>query len=128
MAKKYTVSKLPNGKYAAFDVRGNMVTEPCDEECYAHLYGSHWAHAPSLEKTLNLKRVDGVLTGRPFYCTNVAVYKDIDKKWKAVVNLEDAGNVQTMRFRTKNEALSWVRSFGNTKVPTKNILNPGLMG
>lgn len=123
MAKRFTVSQIPGGQWAAFDVRGSMVSGPHSEEWQAHLYGGHWSRSPSQVKQLRLKRnASGALVGRPFYGVSVTVYKTHTGEWRADA-IVDGEARELYGHNTRRSVLSAVQAIGREQVETVNILN-----
>jgi hypothetical protein len=121
--RKFTVSQIHGGEWAAFDSRGNMISGPHPEEWMAQLYGTHAACAPSLVKRLNLRKVDGVLTGRPFGGVKVhSVHKQTSGEWRAVVTVDDRD--VTYVANTRTAVLKLIAAHGRDIKTTRNILNP----
>ena len=120
--KKFTVQRLATG-FAVFDVRGGQVgVRVFAEEWEARLAGVHWACAPSLVKQLNLKKVDGILSGRPFGGVQVGGFcKQPTGRWAAIVTVD--GDRRTYVGRTQKEVCLQIKAHGDDIMKTRNILN-----
>ena len=121
--RKFTVSQIPSGEWAAFDSRGTMISGPHSEQWMASLYGTHAACAPSLQKRLNLKKVDGIYSGRPFSGVKVeSCYKKSSGEWLAICTVD--GELISYIDNTLKAVLGHVAKHGRDIKKTKNILNP----
>ena len=122
--RKFTVDQLPGGDWASFDVRGKMTTGPHAEEWMARLYGTHAACAPSLVKQLNLRKINGVYTGRPFSGVRVDCLYNGGKYagWRAECTID--GERVTYVAHTRDAVLKLIAAHGRDIKLTRNILNP----
>ena len=120
--RKFTVEKRGN-EFVAVDVRGKVISGPYSEEWMAHLYGTHAACAPSLQKRLKLRKVDGVYSGRPFSGVKVeSCYKQPSGEWRAICTVD--GERITYVANTLKAVLQFVAKHGADIKKTRNILNP----
>lgn len=123
MARKFTVSQTTTGQWAAFNVRGELVAGPFDEQWQASLYGTHWATAPSLFKRLKLSTRDGITTGHPFAGVSVdSLYRQTSGEWRAVCTID--GERITYVGNTRETVLKLIAAHGRDIKKTRNILNP----
>ena len=125
--KKFTVLPVETAagqKFAAYDSRGKQIgTRVFDLEWECNLAAVHWACAPSLSKRLNLRKVDGVLTGRPFSGVKVhSVHKQTSGEWRAVVKVD--GQMVQYVADTMKQVLQMIDRLGDDIKTTRNILNP----
>jgi len=120
MKTRVTVIRVQNG-WAVID-NNRQVGDLHNCEQSAHLHAHHYRYAPSLLKTLRLKKVDGVYTGRPFWGVQVAVYKET-KNWVANITIDDKEH-RHFEARTRDELLRIIAKIGSEKTTTHNILNP----
>lgn len=121
--RKFTVAQTSTGEWAAFDVRGKIISGPHPEQWMASLYGTHAACAPSQVKRLNLRKVDGVLQGRPFGGVHVkALYRQDSGEWRAMVAVD--GKLVTYIHNTRKGVLDLIEAHGRDIMKTRNILNP----
>lgn len=120
MKTRVSVQRVQNG-WAVIDHR-TQVGDLHDSEASAQLHAHHYRHAPSLVKRLNLKKVDGVLTGRPFSGVKVSVYKQASGEWRANCIIDGESVVYVANTRTA--VLKLIAAHGRDVVKTKNILNP----
>jgi len=111
-------------RYVVLDVRGNQVgTMEFKEEWEARLAAVHWACAPSLVKQLNLKKVDGIFSGRPFGGVKVeSMYKQASGEWRAIVTVD--GERVTYIANTQKAVCLLIKAHGDDIKITRNILNP----
>jgi hypothetical protein len=111
-------------RYVILDVRGNQVgIREFSEEWEARLAAVHWACAPSLPKRLNLKKVDGIFSGRPFSGVKVAsMYKQRSGEWRAIVDVD--GERVTYIANTQKAVCLLIDAHGDDEKITRNILNP----
>ena len=123
--KKFTIARVGGTDgFGVFDVRGNRVGNmEFSEEWKARLAATHWACAPSLSVRLNLKKVNGVLSGRPFGGVKVeSVYKQPSGEWRALVTVD--GIRITYIHDTLKGVLTLINAHGDDVKKTRNILNP----
>lgn len=121
--RKFTIAQTSTGEWAAFDVRGKIISGPHAEQWMASLYGTHAACAPSQVKRLNLRKVDGVLQGRPFGGVHVkALFKQHSGEWRSVVEVD--GNLINYIHDTRKGVLDLIEAHGRDIMKTRNILNP----
>lgn len=135
--KTATVENTAKG-YKVLDVRGNELARfesAPQDDCYnrnsndAQMFAHHYRHAPSLLSTLKLKKIKcshPAYAGRPFWGVQAGVSKGAGR-WEAWARVEDQNDDAEDRhaeFKTREEALRWIRAIGGEKVTTRNILNP----
>ncbi len=120
MKTNVNVIAKANGLFR-IEYRGKTISDNIPSEQQAHLQAHHFTHAPSLAKRLNLKKVDGILKGRPFWGVEVAITK-IENEWMVAAHID--GKPEGRWFKTRQAALSWVASLGKEMLTTRNILNP----
>ena len=130
--RKFSVTKQAEG-WVALDCRGKIISGPHDEEWMAHLYGTHAANAPSLEKRLNLRRIKAdnaggystYFKGRPFAGVQVTVSRHDDARdgWYAFGE-KDGESFRLDGYATKAAILKEINAWGDDVMQTRNILNP----
>lgn len=121
--RKFTVAQTSTGEWAAFDVRGKIISGPHPEQWMASLYGTHAACAPSQVKRLNLRKRDGILSGRPFGGVKVeSLYKRASGEWFAIVTVD--GRTLQYIHDTRKGVLDMIEAHGRDVMKTRNILNP----
>jgi len=119
--RKFTVENTVDG-WVARGVRGNVISGPHAEEWMAHLYGTHAACAPSLMKRLNLKKRNGLVSGRPFGGVEVKALLKRDGDWAAIVVVD--GDVRNYIATKRDDVLKMIEAHGRDIVKTRNMLNP----
>jgi hypothetical protein len=123
--RKFTIARVGGTDgFAVFDVRGNRVGRmEFAAEWEAHLAAVHWACSGSLAKRLRLKKVNGVLAGRPFGGVRVVgVYKQPSGEWRGVVEVD--GEIINLVYNTMTGVLNHINRFGDDLKKTRNMLNP----
>lgn len=131
MKTKVDVLQLPTGKWVITN-KGEIVDRfhvGHAEKWQAELQAMHYRHSGSLASKLKLKKVDGILQGRPFWGVQVAVYKQPSGAWRGNVTIasqEDPIEYRHITYvaHTREAVLKLIAKHGQDVLQTINILNP----
>lgn len=128
MKTNVNVAQKANGLWRV-TYRGKTVSDNLRDEQTAQLNAHHFRHAPTTFKRLGFKgrgvaptRSKTSFLARPFWGVKAEIAK-AEKGWTATVIVDDRP-AETKTCRTRELAAEWVRTFGNEKLTTRNMLNP----
>lgn len=122
MKTNVNVVAKANGLYRV-EYRGKTISDNLRDKMTAELNAHHFRHAPSLVKTLGLKRRDGILKGRPFWGAQVEIEKTESGNWELRAEVDGSDRGREL-FKTRQAALEAVCRIGREKMTTRNMLNP----
>jgi hypothetical protein len=122
---KTQVSVERQGSNWAILDRGKVIStiDGSREKWVAELAAHHYRHAPSLLKTLRLKKCENGYHGRPYWGVDALVSKTDNGNWSLSLIVDDHDRGISL-YPTRQAALEAIVKVGSETTKTVNILNP----